>query len=141
MSKKKDNIIERKAKKIVILFIVLLLVLIFVVYFFMKLFAPTYAAGVSINYYVTLAGIFPVLLIALFLTSTEKSQKRAGSGWRSLLSEGKTEGLVGFAVGEIACLLAIAMDRSLTLFLVATIFGVVAMITVTYHRIVYGNTD
>jgi len=142
MSKKKDMQVERRAKKVVLLFTGSLLALVVVVYAFMKICFPTYASTISIDYYITLAGILPVLLVALFLSQPNRIPRRKNKlFWQSMLEEGKAESLIGFAVGEIACLLAIATGYSATLLLTASIFGVVVIIMVTFRRIVYGGAE
>ncbi|MES2631140.1 MAG: hypothetical protein V4611_04225 [Patescibacteria group bacterium] len=142
MNKKKKVSIERQARLLVLLFIGGLSLIMFFAYIFMKILWPEYAASISINYYIALAGILPVLLVALFLTQFEhRASRHKRSGWRLMLADGKTEGLVGFTVGELACLLAIATNQSKTFLLVASVFGIVVMIMVTYRRIVYGNSD
>lgn len=138
-SRKKDKRRLRKARWLVIAYISGLLFILLLAYIFLKFWWPSYAANISINYYITLAGVLPVLLVALFLAETKKNKKGIKSGWWLMLSEGKTEGLVGFTVGEVACLIAIALNHSKTLLFVASMFGLLIMVMITFRRIVYGS--
>jgi len=140
-NRKKDERRLRRARRLVLAYIGGLLFILLLAYIFLKLWWPIYAANISINYYITLAGVLPVLLVALFLAETKRNKKGMKSGWRLMLSEGKTEGLVGFTVGEVACLIAIAINHSKTSLFVASMFGLLIMVMITFQRIVYGAEE
>jgi len=138
--KAEEKIKIKKARRLVIVFIGALLFILLLAYVLLKVLRPDFGPNISINYYVTLAGILPVLLVALFLTQTSRKLKnKIKSGWWLMLNEGKTEGLVGFTIGEIACLAAIATNQSMTSLFVASVFGLLVMIMIVFERIIYGD--
>lgn len=130
----------KHAKRLVIVYIIALLLILLITYCLFKVWGATWGPSISINYYMTLAGILPVLLVALFLTHVSKKRPaKFRSGWWLILSDGKTEGLVGFTVGEVACLTAIALNQSMTSLFIASMFGALIMVMITFRRIVYGE--
>lgn len=142
MGKKKDKKIDKQARMLVLLFIGALLALILIGYVILKVWWNGHASDISINYYITLAGILPVLLIALFLTRPDSKRRKAKQSlWQLMLAPDKTEGLVGFTVGEVACLVVIAINHSTTLLFVASLVGALLMVMITFQRIVYGTEN
>jgi len=142
VSKSKREKIKR-ARRAVIFFVFSMIVIFILSYLYMKAAQPKFGHEISMSYYITLAAIFPPLLIALFITPNKVSvgKKEPKSVWWLLLFGGKLEGLFGFSVGEFFCLIAIANNRTGTAIVLGSIIGLLIMVWETFSRIVFGGLE
>lgn len=140
-----DALKAKLSKQLAITFSLLIVVIFIISYIAAKLTNPSFGHIIHTEYYQVLAGILPAILIAVFLSPSRKitteQKNTTASPWNLLMSNGKLEGLIGFSIGELACLTAIATGSTGTAIFLGTIFSLVIMIPATYKRIVYGNLN
>jgi len=98
---------------------------------------------IAMSYYEALAQIFPVLLIALFVSPSNKSSssKAIASKWVLIAKNSKHLGLLGAAIGEFACLSALATQSSYIWMHSSTTAGLCILATLLVLRVVEGEAN
>lgn len=142
-SKEAEKLLDAYARNLVITISLLLVLILLLAYGLEKVFFPDFGRDVNVNFYSTLAQILPALLIALFLVgpvdlklhSKEHLKRLQRSVWQRLTSGDRLFGILGFIVGELACLIAIGRDYSGTGVYIFSLFGAGMLATVLIQRI------
>jgi len=141
-----DKIKTKLFKQLTFMSIGFFAALFVIVYIICKLIDPDFGHNINNEYYQILASILPALLIALFLSGSRKttplhSKKVHRTPWGYLMRNDTLEGLIGFSVGEVACLIAIASGVASSVLFLATLFSLVLIIPATFAKVIYGDLD
>jgi hypothetical protein len=131
--------------RIIVFFTIFAFGILFLInYFYWKVIEPDFGHNVKPGYYQAVAQLLPLLLVAIFLSGNKDDKKEKEipePGWYRVNFSGRLEGLFAVTVGEIACLIAIAYERTGTGLFTLTIFSLLMLTRLTYLRIVNGKID
>lgn len=134
------GLLAKYARNLSVSTIVALTVVLILFYFAYRIFFPDFGKGVSLEYYIALSQILPVLLVALYFSGRDKEsdviqQTEKVSIWTRLIHDYRLIGMYAFLVGELACLFAIARDRTGMGVFVFTLIGASMLTILTFGKI------